>query len=96
MWFDSVFVLLPFDLSPLCYCLQTQLERFTSMRTKKEKTGQISGQRHSSASYELNSQSSMLQDHSDEYILELFEKMLVSEGIFRFCFLIKPCTTDLQ
>lgn len=100
MWFDGVFVFLPFDLSPLCYCLQTQLERFTSMRMKKEKTGQISGQRHSSASnYEMSSQSGMLQDLSDENILELFEKMLVSEAIF-FCLfffkhIIKPCTTDL-
>lgn len=52
------------------------------MRMKKEKTGQISSQRHSSASnYEMNAQGSMLQDHSDEYILELFEKMLVSENL---------------
>lgn len=73
---------LPFDLSLLCYCFQTQLERFTSMRMKKEKTGQISGQRHTSASsYEMSSQSGMLQDHSDEYILELFEKMLVSKAL---------------
>ncbi|XP_011608876.2 protein diaphanous homolog 1 isoform X2 [Takifugu rubripes] len=58
------------------------LERFTSMRMKKEKTGQLSSQRHSSASnYEMNSQSSMLQDHSDEYILELFEKMLVDMNL---------------
>lgn len=76
---------LPFDLSPLCYCLQTQLERFTSMRMKKEKTGQIPGQRHSSASnYEMNSQSGMLLDYPDEYILELFEKMLVSSYLFIF------------
>ncbi|TNM99282.1 hypothetical protein fugu_013846 [Takifugu bimaculatus] len=59
-----------------------ELERFTSMRMKKEKTGQLSSQRHSSASnYEMNSQSSMLQDHSDEYILELFEKMLVDMNL---------------
>uniref|UniRef100_A0A674PPG1 Diaphanous related formin 1 n=1 Tax=Takifugu rubripes TaxID=31033 RepID=A0A674PPG1_TAKRU len=52
------------------------------MRMKKEKTGQLSSQRHSSASnYEMNSQSSMLQDHSDEYILELFEKMLVDMNL---------------
>lgn len=55
------------------------------MRMKKEKMGQVSGQRHPSASnYEMNSQSGMLQDHSDEYILELFEKMLVSEQILFF------------
>lgn len=65
------------------------------MRMKKEKTGQISGQRHSSASnYEMNSQSGMLQDHSDEYILELFEKMLVSELFW--VFIIKSHITDLQ
>lgn len=41
----------------------------------------MSGQRHSSASnYEMNSQS-MLQEYSDEYILELFEKMLVSQEV---------------
>lgn len=59
-----------------------QLERFTSMRMKKdkdkEKPAQLPGQRHSSAaSYELNPQSGMLQDHSDDYVLELFEQMLV-------------------
>lgn len=78
----AVFWVFTFRYSRLCHCLQTQLERFTSMRMKKEKTGQISSQRHSSASnYEMNYQSSMLQDHSDEYILELFEKMLVSERL---------------
>ncbi|XP_032383417.1 protein diaphanous homolog 1 isoform X1 [Etheostoma spectabile] len=60
-----------------------ELERFTSMRKKdKEKPGQVPGQRHSSAaSYELNAQSAMLHDHSDEYVLELFEQMLVDMNL---------------
>ncbi|XP_047440383.1 protein diaphanous homolog 1 isoform X2 [Mugil cephalus] len=60
------------------------LERFTSMRMKKdkEKPGQIPGQRHSSAAnYEINAQSAMLNDHSDEYVLELFEQMLVDMNL---------------
>lgn len=61
-----------------------ELERFTSMRMKKdkEKPAQLPGQRHSSAaSYELNPQSGMLQDHSDDYVLELFEQMLVDMNL---------------
>uniref|UniRef100_A0A8C6V356 Diaphanous related formin 1 n=1 Tax=Neogobius melanostomus TaxID=47308 RepID=A0A8C6V356_9GOBI len=63
-----------------------QLERFTSMRMKKdkdkEKPSQIPSQRHSSsASYEMNSQSASLPDHSDEYVLELFEQMLVDMNL---------------
>uniref|UniRef100_A0A8C5H8Z2 Diaphanous related formin 1 n=1 Tax=Gouania willdenowi TaxID=441366 RepID=A0A8C5H8Z2_GOUWI len=60
------------------------LERFTSMRIKKdkEKPSQVSGQRHSSAAnYEIHAQSAMLQDHSDEYVLELFEQMLVDMNL---------------
>ncbi|XP_058263850.1 protein diaphanous homolog 1 isoform X1 [Hemibagrus wyckioides] len=60
-----------------------ELERFTSMRIKKEKekSGPAS-QRHSSAVlYEVPSQSGMLQDHSDDYILELFEQMLVDMNL---------------
>uniref|UniRef100_A0A665UHX5 Diaphanous related formin 1 n=1 Tax=Echeneis naucrates TaxID=173247 RepID=A0A665UHX5_ECHNA len=67
------------DLS-ICHCL----ERFTSMRMKKdkEKPSHMPSQRHSSAaSYELTSQSSMLHDHSDEYVLELFEQMLVDMNL---------------
>lgn len=54
---------------------------------KKEKPGQTPGQRHSSAAnYEINPQSAMLHDHSDEYVLELFEQMLVSKTVtFVFC-----------
>ncbi|KAM9849700.1 protein diaphanous homolog 1 [Aulostomus maculatus] len=61
-----------------------ELERFTSMRMKKEKEkpSHMSGQRHSSAaSYEINAQSAMLHDHSDEYVLELFEQMLVDMNL---------------
>ncbi|XP_071400331.1 protein diaphanous homolog 1-like isoform X2 [Centroberyx affinis] len=60
------------------------LERFTSMRIKKdkEKPGHMPGQRHSSAAnYEINAQSAMLHDHSDEYVLELFEQMLVDMNL---------------
>lgn len=50
------------------------------MRMKKEKSGHVPGQRHSSAAnYELNPQTAMLHDHSDEYVLDLFERMLVSK-----------------
>ncbi|KAF3693902.1 Protein diaphanous -like protein 1 Diaphanous-related formin-1 [Channa argus] len=61
-----------------------ELERFTSMRTKKdkEKPNHMPSQRHSSAaSYEINAQSAMLHDHSDEYVLELFEQMLVDMNL---------------
>ncbi|XP_078116739.1 protein diaphanous homolog 1 isoform X1 [Sander vitreus] len=60
-----------------------ELERFTSMRKKdKEKPGQVPSQRHSSAaSYELSAPSAMLHDHSDEYVLELFEQMLVDMNL---------------
>ncbi|MCI4381634.1 hypothetical protein PGIGA_G00254250 [Pangasianodon gigas] len=62
-----------------------ELERFTSMRIKKEKEKEKSGttsQRHSSAVlYEIPSQAAMLQDHSDDYILELFEQMLVDMNL---------------
>ncbi|XP_070693525.1 protein diaphanous homolog 1 [Pempheris klunzingeri] len=61
-----------------------ELERFTSMRMKKdkEKPGHVPGQRHSSAAnYEINAQSAMLHDHTDEYVLELFEQMLVDMNL---------------
>ncbi|KAK9518085.1 hypothetical protein VZT92_023406 [Zoarces viviparus] len=63
-----------------------ELERFTSMRMKKdkdkEKPSHVPTQRHSSAaSYEINTQSAMLHDHSDEYVLELFEQMLVDMNL---------------
>ncbi|XP_077464779.1 protein diaphanous homolog 1 isoform X2 [Stigmatopora argus] len=61
------------------------LERFTSMRIKKdkEKLGHVpSGQRHSAAAhYEVGAPGTILHDHSDEYVLELFEKMLVDMNL---------------
>uniref|UniRef100_A0A8C9XF54 Diaphanous related formin 1 n=1 Tax=Sander lucioperca TaxID=283035 RepID=A0A8C9XF54_SANLU len=53
------------------------------MRKKdKEKPVQVPSQRHSSAaSYELGAPSAMLHDHSDEYVLELFEQMLVDMNL---------------
>ncbi|XP_069575898.1 protein diaphanous homolog 1 [Brachyistius frenatus] len=61
-----------------------ELERFTSMRSKKdkEKPGQVPSHRHSSAAnYEISAQGAMLHDHSDEYVLELFEQMLVDMNL---------------
>lgn len=68
-------------------CLLMQLERFTSMRKKdKEKPGPPPGHRHSSAaSYEINAQSAMLHDLSDECVLELFEQMLVRKTVKCVC-----------
>ncbi|XP_065130921.1 protein diaphanous homolog 1 isoform X1 [Paramisgurnus dabryanus] len=58
-----------------------ELERFTSMRTKKEKGG-VPGNRHSSAiQYEVPGHSSSLHEHSDEYVLQLFEQMLVDMNL---------------
>ncbi|XP_077433933.1 protein diaphanous homolog 1 isoform X2 [Vanacampus margaritifer] len=60
------------------------LERFTSMRIKKdkEKPSHVSGQRHSAAAnYEINAASAMLFDCTDEYVLELFEQMLVDMNL---------------
>ncbi|XP_057205099.1 protein diaphanous homolog 1 [Triplophysa rosa] len=58
-----------------------ELERFTSMRTKKEKPVML-GNRHSSAAqYEVPSQSSSLHEHPDEYVLQLFEQMLVDMNL---------------
>lgn len=52
------------------------------MKKDKEKPGHMPGQRHSSAaSYEISAQSAMLHDHSDEYVLELFEQMLVRKTV---------------
>uniref|UniRef100_A0A8C9TFJ2 Diaphanous related formin 1 n=1 Tax=Scleropages formosus TaxID=113540 RepID=A0A8C9TFJ2_SCLFO len=60
-----------------------QLERFTSMRMKKEKDKPVPpGQRHSLAThYEVPAQATMLHDHTDEYVLELFEQMLVDMNL---------------
>uniref|UniRef100_A0A8C1UYH2 Diaphanous related formin 1 n=1 Tax=Cyprinus carpio TaxID=7962 RepID=A0A8C1UYH2_CYPCA len=60
-----------------------ELERFTSMRTKKEKEkGATMGNRHSLATqYEVPSQSASLNELSDESVLELFEQMLVDMNL---------------
>lgn len=56
------------------------------MRMKKEKGGHPPGQRHSAAaSYEIHPQSALLHDHSDDYVLELFEQMLVSKTVKVVC-----------
>ncbi|XP_056294846.1 protein diaphanous homolog 1 [Pseudoliparis swirei] len=68
----------------LKHLIPDELERFTSMRMKKdkEKPSLVPGQRHSSAaSYETNAPSAVLHDHSDEYVLELFEQMLVDMNL---------------
>lgn len=50
------------------------------------------GNRHSSAAqYEVPSQSSTLHEHSDEYVLQLFEQMLVS-----VCVVCFSCVEDLN
>ncbi|XP_036826236.1 protein diaphanous homolog 1 isoform X3 [Oncorhynchus mykiss] len=60
-----------------------ELERFTSMRMKKDKEKpHAPAQRHSSAAhYEVPAQEAMLHDHPDEYVLELFEQMLVDMNL---------------
>ncbi|KAJ8246895.1 hypothetical protein GJAV_G00256550 [Gymnothorax javanicus] len=59
------------------------LERFTSMRMKKDKEKlHVPSQRHSAAAlYEVPASAPMLQVHSDEYVLELFEQMLVDMNL---------------
>ncbi|CAD7678913.1 unnamed protein product [Nyctereutes procyonoides] len=52
------------------------LERFTSMRIKKEKEKPNSAHRNSSASYGDDPTAQSLQDVSDEQVLVLFEQML--------------------
>lgn len=54
----------------------SQLERFTSMRIKKEKEKANAAHRNSSYGEDPTSQS--LQNISDEQVLILFEQMLVS------------------
>ncbi|XP_052471526.1 protein diaphanous homolog 1 isoform X2 [Carassius gibelio] len=58
------------------------LERFTSMRTKKEKEkGGTMGNRHSSAPQFEVYQSASLNELTDESVLELFEQMLVDMNL---------------
>ncbi|KAJ8337896.1 hypothetical protein SKAU_G00368620 [Synaphobranchus kaupii] len=60
-----------------------EVERFTSMRMKKDKEKpHAPGLRHSSAThYESPALAAMMHDHSDEYVLELFEQMLVDMNL---------------
>uniref|UniRef100_A0A9J8CLE8 Diaphanous related formin 1 n=1 Tax=Cyprinus carpio carpio TaxID=630221 RepID=A0A9J8CLE8_CYPCA len=57
------------------------LERFTSMRTKKEKSGSMANRHSSAAQYEVPSQSTSLNELSDKSVLELFEQMLVDMNL---------------
>ncbi|XP_067423047.1 protein diaphanous homolog 1 isoform X2 [Emydura macquarii macquarii] len=58
------------------------LERFTSMRIKKEKEKSSVAHRNSSASYmDVPSAGQMLQEISDENVLVLFEQMLVDMNL---------------
>ncbi|XP_061045725.1 protein diaphanous homolog 1 isoform X2 [Eubalaena glacialis] len=57
------------------------LERFTSMRIKKEKEKPNSAQRNSSASYGDDPTAQSLQDVSDEQVLVLFEQMLLDMNL---------------
>ncbi|XP_067313015.1 LOW QUALITY PROTEIN: protein diaphanous homolog 1 [Pseudorasbora parva] len=58
-----------------------ELERFTSMRTKKEKSGTMPTRHSSAAQYEVPSQSASLNELSDDNVLELFEQMLVDMNL---------------
>ncbi|XP_037658166.1 protein diaphanous homolog 1 isoform X3 [Choloepus didactylus] len=58
-----------------------ELERFTSMRIKKEKEKPNSSHRNSSASYGDDPTAQSLQDISDEQVLVLFEQMLLDMNL---------------
>ncbi|KAM6148803.1 protein diaphanous homolog 1 [Erethizon dorsatum] len=58
-----------------------ELERFTSMRIKKEKEKPNSAHRNSSASYGDDPTAQSLQDISDEQVLALFEQMLLDMNL---------------
>lgn len=58
-----------------------ELERFTSMRIKKEKEKPNSAHRNSSASYGDDPTAQSLQDISDEQVLVLFEQMLLDMNL---------------
>uniref|UniRef100_A0A8C0LAB2 Protein diaphanous homolog 1 n=1 Tax=Canis lupus dingo TaxID=286419 RepID=A0A8C0LAB2_CANLU len=59
----------------------SQLERFTSMRIKKEKEKPNSAHRNSSASYGDDPTAQSLQDVPDEQVLVLFEQMLLDMNL---------------
>ncbi|XP_007467998.1 PREDICTED: protein diaphanous homolog 1 isoform X2 [Lipotes vexillifer] len=58
-----------------------ELERFTSMRIKKEKEKPNSAHRNSSASYGDDPTAQSLQDVSDDQVLVLFEQMLLDMNL---------------
>ncbi|XP_027697756.1 protein diaphanous homolog 1 isoform X2 [Vombatus ursinus] len=58
-----------------------ELERFTSMRIKKEKEKPNSAHRNSSASYGEDPSAQSLQEVSDEQVLALFEQMLLDMNL---------------
>ncbi|KAK2496320.1 hypothetical protein MC885_004935 [Smutsia gigantea] len=58
-----------------------ELERFTSMRIKKEKEKPNSANRNSSASYGDDPAAQSLQDVSDDQVLVLFEQMLLDMNL---------------
>ncbi|XP_031809287.1 protein diaphanous homolog 1 isoform X2 [Sarcophilus harrisii] len=58
-----------------------ELERFTSMRIKKEKEKPNSAHRNSSAYYGEDPSAQSLQDVSDEQVLVLFEQMLLDMNL---------------
>ncbi|XP_029439149.1 protein diaphanous homolog 1 isoform X2 [Rhinatrema bivittatum] len=58
-----------------------ELERFTSMRIKKEKEKPYASHRNSATYAEIPSPSLTLQDLSDDTVLELFEQMLVDMNL---------------
>lgn len=58
-----------------------ELERFTSMRIKKEKEKSNSAHRNSSATYGDDPTAQSLQDISDDQVLILFEQMLVDMNL---------------
>uniref|UniRef100_A0A2I2ZBD6 Diaphanous related formin 1 n=1 Tax=Gorilla gorilla gorilla TaxID=9595 RepID=A0A2I2ZBD6_GORGO len=62
-------------------CNPFLLERFTSMRIKKEKEKPNSAHRNSSASYGDDPTAQSLQDVSDEQVLVLFEQMLLDMNL---------------
>ncbi|KAI4899906.1 hypothetical protein NFI96_019484 [Prochilodus magdalenae] len=51
------------------------------MKKEKEKPSTQTNRYSSAAQYEIPAQAAMLQDHPDEYILELFEQMLVDMNL---------------
>ncbi|XP_014448303.1 protein diaphanous homolog 1 [Tupaia chinensis] len=58
-----------------------EIERFTSIRSKKEKEKPNSAHRNSSASYGDDPTAQSLQDVSDEQVLVLFEQMLLDMNL---------------